>query len=87
MIDGSDGGSWATHILDYRFNPFDVSNNCTDGASPNCELVEVHVLGWPLILCVAVNDIEVGDELGLDYGTEHWMRASYVVKVLNFIPD
>jgi hypothetical protein len=74
MIDGNDGKSWVTDILDCRFNPSDFSN--IQRILPNCELVELEVMGWPLILCVAVKDIEVGEDLYRDYGPDYWLRDS-----------
>jgi hypothetical protein len=79
MIDGSDGGSWVTEILDCRHRPFDHGTpKDQDGDVPNCQLVEVQVFGWPIYMCVAIRDIAAGEELTVVYGDHFWDGVTYV---------
>jgi hypothetical protein len=67
-----DADGWATPALWLETVAEGLVKGHPKDKTPNVRFLQVDYCGWPLLVAMALADVQPGEELLVDYGVEYW---------------
>ena len=71
IIDANECGNWTALV-----NAYTTYAKGEIESRQNCQFMRVHYKGFPLMLLIAIHNIEIQQELLVDYGESYWLNQA-----------